>query len=84
MMMTELSNKRRTITHNIDEIDKLEKWFRFEYPAELNKINRYVYLGLPVHKTRYQLETEAYKKENRLRELKGLEPLPEIHIIDLL
>lgn len=84
MTMKELDNGRKTITKNIREIDRLEKWFRFDYPAELNKINRYVYLGLPLNKTRYQLEHEAYEKENTLRELKGLEPLPPIKIIDLL
>ena len=84
MTMKEIDNGRKTITKNIKEIDRLEKWFRFDYPAELNKINRYVYLGLPLEKTRYKLELEAYKKENMLRELKGLEPLPEIKIVDLL
>ena len=84
MTMNELDNGRKTITKNIKQIDKLEKWFRFDYPEQLNRIHRYAYLGLPQEKTRYQLELEAYKKENELRELKGLEPLPQIKIVDLL
>ena len=61
----------------IEKIGKIERWFATEYLIRLAKINRYKYLGLNCDETRYALEMEAYKKENELRILKGLEPLPE-------
>ena len=59
------------------EIEKLQRWFRTEYLEKLAKSKRDAYLGLPCRISRYALEMEAYKKENRLRELLGKEPLPE-------
>ena len=59
------------------EIEKLQRWFRTEYLEKLAKSKRDAYLGLPCRISRYSLEMEAYKKENRLRELLGKEPLPE-------
>jgi hypothetical protein len=35
-------------------------------------------LNLPKVETRMELETEAYQKEQRLRELKGYPKLPDI------
>lgn len=61
----------------IDKIAKIERWFNVDYLVRLAKISRYKYLGLKCDETRYALEMEAYKKENELRVLKGLEPLPE-------
>jgi hypothetical protein len=59
------------------EIDEIKRWFRTEYLEKLAKSKRDAYLGLPCRVSRYALEMEAYKKENRLRELLGKEPLPE-------
>ena len=76
----ELNTSRETIIDHaaIKRTDELEKWFRFEYPARLNKINTYSYLGLKCDETRWDLEIEAYNKENELRIIEGKEPLPEI------
>ena len=47
MIENELENSRTTSqTQDIKRIAVLEKWFRYEYPARLNKIQRYSYLGL--------------------------------------
>ena len=59
------------------EVDKIRIWFKTEYADKLATIKRDKYLGLPARYSRYALEMEAYKKENRLRELLGKEPLPE-------
>ena len=59
------------------EIDEIKHWFRTEYLQKLAKSKRDAYLGLPCRVSRHALEMEAYKKENRLRELLGKEPLPE-------
>lgn len=79
MIERELESSRITIS-SVDpkKIEKLEQWFRYEYVERLNKINRYVYLGLQPPETRYALELEAYEKENELRELRGLEKLPPL------
>lgn len=79
----ELETSRQTTSIDVERIDELTKWFRFEYPSRLNTINRYLYLGLKAPETRYSLELEAYEKENELRILKGQEPLPEIKYKDL-
>ena len=59
------------------EIDEIKRWFKTEYMEKLATLNRDKYLGLPMRCSRYALEMEAYKKENRLRELLGQEKLPE-------
>lgn len=70
---------KRTIepTSTNAEIEALKKWFRTEYRDKLDTLNRDKYLGLPMRISRIALETEAYEKENRLRELMGEEKLPE-------
>ena len=86
MIEKELETSRKTILYpeNVKRIDELEKWFRFDYPARLNKISRYSYLGLPLPETRYELEREAYDKENELRILNGEKPLPPLKLHNLL
>lgn len=77
MIEREMDGSRTTISNlDIKRIEKLENWFRYEYPDRLNKINRYQYLGLKLPETRWNLELEAYDKENELRALKGLDKLP--------
>ena len=83
MIEKELEASKKVISKNVKRIDELQRWFRFEYPDRLNKINRYTYLGLPLDDTRYRLELEAYEKENELRMLKGEKPLPELKFKDL-
>jgi hypothetical protein len=84
MVENTLESSKITSYPNIRKIDELEKWFRFEYPSRLNTINRYTYLGLKPSETRYALELEAFNKENELRKLKGLEPLPELKLKKIL
>lgn len=80
----ELEASRLVNDIDVTRINELELWFRHEYPARLQTINRYAYLGLPLKETRYSLELEAYNKENELRELKGLERLPELPFNDFI
>lgn len=84
--MTEMpiETKRQVVLPDLRELDALKAWFRTEYRDRLDKINRYQYLGIKTEDTRYALEKEAYQKEQRLRELQGLEPLPEIKFKKLL
>lgn len=85
MYENELETSRKTISNvNIRRIEEIERWFRFEYPSRLNTIERYRFLGLPLPETRWSLEHEAYDKENELRRLKGLEPLPELKYKNIL
>jgi hypothetical protein len=79
MSETELSTSRVTKSNiNKNKIRVLEEWFKYDYIYRLTTIQRYNYLGLIPPETRYALELEAYDKENQLRSLKGLEPLPTI------
>lgn len=80
----ELNASRETKDIDVRRINELELWFRFDYPARLNTINRRSYLGLPLDESRYALEIEAYNKENELRVLKGLEKLPELPFNDFI
>ena len=84
MQERELESSRITIKQDNTRIRELENWFRFEYVDRLNRIERFRYLGLPLPETRWELENEAYDKENELRKLEGLTPLPEIKFRDLL
>lgn len=76
------ASKRKNIEVN-RELEEIERWFRNDYVFRKLAIDRYQYLGLRPPESRYALEIEAYKKENRSRELQGLEPLPEVKIFDL-
>lgn len=71
-------------TVNLARIDELNRWFHTTYLYELAKINRYAYLGLPLERSRYDLELEAYNKENELRKLTGKPLLPESKYRDIL
>lgn len=86
MREIELESKRITLfpQEKVDRVEELKRWFRFDYRDRLDKINRYAYLGLESPESRWELETEAYKKENELRLLEGKQPLPELKFKDLL
>lgn len=59
-------------------ISELEKWFLGEYLLRLEHIRRCKYLGLTPDESEYDLQVEAYNKEQELRELQGKEKLPDI------
>lgn len=84
MQEREIEYSRITVGNNNARIRELETWFRFEYVDRLNRIARHQYLGLPLPESRWDLEIEAYEKENEMRQLKGLSKLPEIKFRDLL
>lgn len=84
MQEREIEYSRVTIKKDNTRIREIETWFRFEYVDRLNRIARFQYLGLPLPESRWDLELEAYEKENELRQLKGLSKLPEIKFRDLL
>lgn len=84
MQERELSNSKTTIRPDNTRIRELETWFRYEYVDRLLRIDRCKYLGLPLPETRWELELEAYEKENEIRRLRGLSPLPEVKFRDLL
>lgn len=84
MSEREIEKSRLTIKRDNARIREIESWFRYEYVDRLNRIERFRYLGLPTKETRWDLENEAYEKENELRKLKGLEPLPELKFRELL
>jgi hypothetical protein len=84
MQEQEIEMSRMTIKPDNTRIRELESWFRYEYIDRLNRIARFQYLGLPLPETRWELEIEAYDKENELRQLKGLSSLPEILFRDLI
>jgi hypothetical protein len=84
MTEKELENSRLTIKRDNTRIREIETWFKFEYVDRLNRISRFQYLGLPLPESRWDLEMEAYEKENEMRQLKGLSPLPELKFRDLI
>lgn len=85
MIENELETSRGVdINQNIRRIEEIEKWFRIEYPARLLKAERYAYLGLPTTESRWDVEIEAYEKENELKILRGEEPLPVLKYTNLL
>lgn len=65
------------------ELAELEKWLYEEYPRRLQHILRCNYLGITPDESRYQLEVEAYEKEQQIRKILGKKPLDEIknHVI---
>lgn len=81
MSEKEMSTKKVVIWEDVSRIVDLERWFRTTYVERKMKITRYNYLKIPLEDDNlYSLEVEAYSKEQLLRKLKGLEPLPEIKI----
>ena len=84
MVENELENTRRIVRPDRSREVELERWFKETYPYWRNRIEMYAYWGLKAEKTRYELELEAYEKENELRQLRGLEKLPPLKIVNLL
>ena len=84
MHMNEVEKSKVTLTRDNTKIREIEMWFRYEYVDRLTRIARHQYLGLPLPESRWNLELEAYEKEQKLRELKGVSPLPELKFRDLL
>lgn len=84
MQEKEIEMTRMTVKPDNSRIREIEAWFRYDYIDRLNRIERYKYLGLPLVESRWELEIEAYDKENELRQLKGMPQLPEIKFRDLL
>lgn len=84
MHMNEVEKSKITLTRDNTRIRELEAWFRYDYVDRLNRISRHQYLGLPLPESRWDLEVEAYNKENELRQLQGLSPLPEMKFRDLI
>ena len=84
MQMREVEKSKVTLSKNTLRIREIETWFRYEYVDRLNRIARHQYLGLSSPESRWDLEIEAYNKENELRQLKGLPPLPELTFSNLL
>lgn len=62
----------------LKRLKELEEWFEKEYILRLETIRRHKYLGLRPKENEYDLQVEAYEKEQEIRQLKGLKPLPEI------
>ena len=84
MVENELEATRKIVRVDRSKELELEKWFKEVYPYWRNRIEMYAYWGLKAEKTRYELEMEAYQKENELRQLRGLDKLPPLKIVDLL
>lgn len=80
MKEKELSNTKQVVRPDLSEIVELQKWFRTTYVERKLMITRYNYLKIPTTDTLYALECEAYEKEQKLRELQGKSPLPQIKI----
>lgn len=64
----------------IDRIFEIRAWFEKEYSFRLHHIQRCKYLGIKPEYDLYELEKEAYDKEQELRALQGMEPLDDIKI----
>jgi hypothetical protein len=82
--MNEVEKSKMTLTRDNTKIREIEMWFRYEYIDRLNRIARHQYLGLPLPESRWDLEVEAYNKDNELRQLKGLPELPELKFRELI
>lgn len=83
MRMNEVEKSKITLSPDMMRIREIEMWFRYDYIDRLTRIMRHQYLGLP-SESRWDLEVEAYEKENELRQLKGLSLLPELKFRELL
>lgn len=62
----------------LKRLKELEKWFSTEYLVRIEAIRRQKFFGLKPEENEYDLQLEAYQKEQEIRSLKGLKPLPEI------
>lgn len=76
----ELENTRQVNVPDTSRIRELELWFRTEYVQRILAVQRNTYLGIKGDESRFEVEKEAYEKENELRHLLGKEPLPELKI----
>lgn len=83
MIENELETSRKIDLTNYKRIEELERWFRTDYIYRRMTIERYNYLGLKSRESRYDLELEAYDKENELRQLQGRPLLSEIKFRDI-
>lgn len=66
------------------KLAELEKWLYVEYPKRLQHILRCNYLGITPDESRYELELEAYHKEQEIRKILGKKPLDEIKNINII
>ena len=77
-------NKRKEVLKHEQDKEKrileLKKWFKTEYAERLNRLNNRIFLKLPQEETRYDIEIDAYNKEQELRKLEGLSPLPPVKL----
>ena len=77
-------NKRKELLKYEQDKEKrileLKKWFKTEYVERLNRLNNRIFLRLPQEETRYDIEIDAYNKEQKLRTLEGLSPLPPVKL----
>jgi len=76
----EVENRRsaRFDKVELDRIADLEYFLFTLYPRRLRNVERAIYLGYEPEERRYDLELEAYEKEQEYRELMGLKKLPEL------
>ena len=65
-------------------IKELTKWLTEDYRREMDAIERAHYLGYPYPITKRDLMVNAYDVEQKLRRLKGMEPLQEIRFTDFI
>lgn len=76
---------RDLVKESIDlEIKNLKAWLRNEYLISKAIYDNNKYLNLPNERTKYDIELEAYHKRQRLNELEGKEPLPELKLNNIL
>ena len=59
-------------------IRELEKWFTKEYIIRLEHVRRCNYFNIKADESMYDLQKEAYEKEQEYRALIGKKPLNEI------
>ena len=68
----------------MSKLVELEKWLYVEYPRRLQHILRCNYLGVTPDETRYELELEAYNKEQEIRKILGKKPLENLKNINII
>lgn len=65
------------------EIYDIEYWFVSVFAPAIAKIQMCDYFKITRTDNEYAIMEEAYKKEQRLRELKGLDPLEPIRVVNI-
>ena len=63
---------------NYKRLKYLDNWFKTEYLVRLEHIRRCDYFNIKSDETMYELQKEAYEKEQEYRKLIGKKPLDEI------